>query len=69
MRQAYATGKMPYSYISQVKKGKKAIVELEGYSSNDYNSQQGYIEAVQPEVITIDGQNYFNRTLLGKRLK
>lgn len=65
---AFATGKMPYSHVSQVKKGMKVIVELEGYSSNDYNSQQEYIEAVQPEVITVDGQNYFNIALAIKEI-
>ena len=65
---AFAKGRLPYSYISQVKKDMNIIIELEGYSNGDYSSLQGYIEAVLPKVITVDGQNYFNITLKLKEI-
>lgn len=61
--QALAAGELPYSYISRIKTGMKVIIEFEGYSNNEYSSQQGYIEAVFPEVIRVNGHNYFNFTL------
>lgn len=63
---AFATGKLPYAYISRVKKGMKVIIELEGYASDDYRYQQGHIETVRPTIITMDEQNYFDITLVIK---
>lgn len=66
--QAIATGELPYTYITQVKPGMKAEIELEGYTSRDYGYQQSYIVTVSPQTINRDGRNYFSFTLSLKEI-
>lgn len=66
--QAFATGELPYAYITQVKVGMKVEIELEGYTSKEYGYQQGTIKSVSPQTIDRNGQNYFGFTLSLKEI-
>lgn len=66
--QAFAIGQLPYSYISQVKKNMKAEIELEGYTDDESRYPTGHIETISPEVISNNGQNYFQITLTLKEV-
>lgn len=66
--QAFTTGELPYTYITQVKVGMKVEIELEGYTSKEYGYQQGTIKSVSPQTIDRNGQNYFGFTLSLKEI-
>lgn len=66
--QAFATGQLPYAYISQVKRNMRAEIELEGYTNEEYRYPTGHIETISPEVINNNGQNGFHITLTLKEM-
>lgn len=66
--QAFAIGKLPYSYISRIKTGMKVEIELEGYTSKEYGYQKGDITSISPQIINQNGQNYFSFTLSLKEI-
>lgn len=61
--QVIATGELSYNYITQIKPGLKAEIELEGYTSNEYGYQEGVIITVSPQALSRNGGNYFSFTL------
>lgn len=66
--QAVAIGKLPYSYISRIKTGMKVEIELEGYTSKECGYQKGDITSISPQIINLNGQNYFSFTLSLKEI-
>lgn len=62
--QATATAELPYAYITQIKPGMKAEIELEGYTSKEYGYLQGTVTNVSHRIISRDGgNNFFSFTL------
>lgn len=61
--QVIATGELSYNYITQIKPGLNAEIELEGYTSNEYGYQEGVIITVSPQALSRNGRNYFSFTL------
>lgn len=67
-KQVIATGELSYDYITQIKPGMKAKIELEGYINKEYDYLQGTVTTVSPQTINRDGRNYFKFTLLLKEV-
>lgn len=59
-------GLLPYSFISDIKNGMVAKVELDGFNNKQHTPQHGIVEYVSPEVINIDGKNYFSFIIVVK---
>lgn len=54
---------IPYHYITKIKKGMKAHVEMEGYIANRYGYRDGTIKETEDSVIIINGEHYFRAIL------
>ena len=54
---------IPYSYLSNIKKGMNVKIEVEGYNPREYGYLSGYITFVDREVIHRDNADLFSCTI------
>ena len=50
---------IPYRYVTRIKNGMKAEIEMEGYEAAQYGYAKGQIENCSDTVAIVTGNNYF----------
>jgi hypothetical protein len=55
----YAEAYIPYSVISQIKKGMPVQIEIEGYNAHEYGYINGMVRTIDDNIVIIKNENYF----------